>query len=135
MPKYLDPQGVSYLWSKIQNISKDKLIYYSKTKEQWNINPQLLSKKDVLYIYTNYKKIKKQGEQDQIIIPGLKVGDGKSYLIDLPFINDVSNSDFENILLQHINNKTIHVTQEEKIFWNNKLNLFLQEENLVLNRN
>lgn len=135
MSKYLDPQGVSYLWSKIQNISKDKLIYYSKTKEQWNINPQLLSKKDVLYIYTNYKKIKKQGEQDQIIIPGLKVGDGKSYLIDLPFINDVSNSDFENILLQHINNKTIHVTQEEKIFWNNKLNLFLQEENLVLNRN
>lgn len=135
MPKYLDPQGVSYLWSKIQNISKDKLIYYSKTKEQWNINSQLLSKKDVLYIYTNYKKIKKQGEQDQIIIPGLKVGDGKSYLIDLPFINDVSNSDFENILLQHINNKTIHVTQEEKIFWNNKLNLFLQEENLVLNRN
>lgn len=135
MLKYLDPQGVSYLWSKIQNISKDKLIYYSKTKEQWNINPQLLSKKDVLYIYTNYKKIKKQGEQDQIIIPGLKVGDGKSYLIDLPFINDVSNSDFENILLQHINNKTIHVTQEEKIFWNNKLNLFLQEENLVLNRN
>ena len=135
MSKYLDPQGVSYLWSKIQNISKDKLIYYSKTKEQWNINPQLLSKKDVLYIYTNYKKIKKQGEQDQIIIPGLKVGDGKSYLIDLPFINDVSNSDFENILLQHINNKTIHVTQEEKIFCNNKLNLFLQEENLVLNRN
>ncbi len=134
MPKYLDPQGVSYLWSKIQNISKDRLIYYSKTKEQWNINPQLLSKKDVLYIYTNYKKIKKQGEQDQIIIPGLKVGDGKSYLIDLPFIN-ASNSDFENILLQHINNKTIHVTQEEKIFWNNKLNLFLQEENLVLNRN
>lgn len=135
MPKYLDPQGVSYLWSKIQNISKDRLIYYSKTKEQWNINPQLLSKKDVLYIYTNYKKIKKQGEQDQIIIPGLKVGDGKSYLIDLPFINNASDSDFENILLQHINNKTIHVTQEEKIFWNNKLNLFLQEENLVLNRN
>lgn len=135
MPKYLDPQGVSYLWSKIQNISKDKLIYYSKTKEQWNINPQLLSKKDILYIYTNYKKIRKQGEQDQIIIPGLKVGDGKSYLIDLPFINNTSNSDFENILLQHINNKTIHVTQEEKIFWSNKLNLFLQEENLVLNRN
>lgn len=134
MPKYLDPQGVSYLWSKVQDISKDKLIYYSKTKEQWNINPQLLSKKDVLYIYTNYKKIRKQGEQDQIIIPGLKVGDGKSYLIDLPFIN-TSNSDFENILLQHINNKTIHVTQEEKIFWSNKLNLFLQEENLVLNRN
>lgn len=132
MPKYLDPEGVFYLWSKVQNISKDRLIYYAKTKEQWNINPSILSEKDVLYIYTNYKKIQK--EEEEIIIPGLKFGDGKSYLIDLPFINDISNNSFEDILLEHINNKTIHVTQEEKIFWNNKLNLSLQKENLVLNR-
>lgn len=137
MPKYLDPQGVSYLWSKIQNISKDKLIYYSKTKEQWNINPQLLSKKDVLYIYTNYKKIKKQGEQDQIIIPGLKIGDGTTYLIDLPFINDTAGgSEIEQMILDHINNNVIHISAEERNFWNNKLNLLLQPETqtLILNR-
>lgn len=133
MPKYLDPQGVSYLWSKIQHIVHDRLIYYSKTKEQWNMNPTLVSEKDVLYIYTNYKTVEKDGEE--IIIPGLKVGDGKGYLIDLPFINNVGSEDIEQLLMDHINNHSIHVTQEEKMFWNNKLNLSLHEENLVLNRN
>lgn len=133
MPKYLDPQGVSYLWSKIQHIVHDRLIYYSKTKEQWNMNPTLVSEKDVLYIYTNYKIVEKDGEE--IVIPGLKVGDGKGYLIDLPFINNVGSEDIEQLLMDHINNHSIHVTQEEKIFWNNKLNLSLHEENLVLNRN
>lgn len=133
MPKYLDPQGVSYLWSKIQHIVHDRLIYYSKTKEQWNMNPALISEKDVLYIYTNYKTIEKDGEE--IVVPGLKVGDGKGYLIDLPFINSVGGEDLEQLLMDHINNHSIHVTQEEKMFWNNKLNLSLHEENLVFNRN
>lgn len=133
MPKYLDPQGVSYLWSKIQHIVHDRLIYYSKTKEQWNMNPTLISEKDVLYIYTNYKTIEKDGEE--IVVPGLKIGDGKGYLIDLPFINSVDGEDLEQLLMDHINNHSIHVTQEEKMFWNNKLNLSLHGENLVLNRN
>ena len=131
MPEYLDPQGVSYLWSKIKNITQHNIIFQSKTVEQWNIDKFLISKKDVLYIYTNYKTIVQ--DEKELVIPGLKLGDGNSYLIDLPFLN---NDRFERVLLEHINNGTIHVSPEDRWFWNNKINVNaqIQEENLVFNR-
>lgn len=133
MPKYLDPQGVSYLWSRIKNITKNNLVYYAKTTQEWNNNRNLLSEKNVLYIYTDYKTIERDGEQ--ILLPGLKVGDGTSYLIDLPFLNQSSNLDQQ--FLDHINNNVIHVSLADREFWNNKLNLLqlqLQNEVLILNR-
>lgn len=135
MPKYLDSDGVAYLWRKIKNNLNNKIIYYSKTKSEWNLNRDFMSQKNVLYIYTDYKTIEKDGEQ--ILIPGLKIGDGTTYLIDLPFINDTSRgSELEQLILDHINNKVIHISQEERNFWNNKLNLLLQPDTqtLVLNR-
>lgn len=132
MPKYLDPEGISYLWSKIKHIENNKLIYYSNSKENWDLNPNFLSEKNVLYIYTNYAIVNKNDKE--IAIPGLKIGDGKSYLIDLPFVNDSSN--FNEILIDHINNNVIHISAADRLFWNNKLNLTLreQEQNLILNR-
>lgn len=132
MPKYLDPEGISYLWSKIKHIENNKLVYYSNSKENWDLNPNFLSEKNVLYIYTNYAIINK--DDKKIAIPGLKIGDGKSYLIDLPFVNDSSN--FNEILIDHINNNVIHISAADRLFWNNKLNLTLreQEQNLILNR-
>lgn len=135
MPKYLDSDGVAYLWRKIKNNLNNKMIYYSKTKSEWNLNRDFMSQKNVLYIYTDYKTIEKDGEQ--ILIPGLKIGDGTTYLIDLPFVNDTSRgSELEQLILDHINNKVIHISAEERNFWNNKLNLLLQPDTqtLVLNR-
>lgn len=94
-----------------------------------------MSQKNVLYIYSDYKSIERDGEQ--ILIPGLKIGDGTTYLIDLPFVNDTSKgSELEQLILDHINNKVIHISAEERNFWNNKLNLLLQPDTqtLVLNR-
>ena len=116
MPKYLDPEGISYLWSKIKHIENNKLIYYSNSKENWDLNPNFLSEKNVLYIYTDYATIDK--DDKEITIPGLKIGDGKSYLIDLPFVNDSSN--FNEILIDHINNNVIHISAYDRLFWNNK---------------
>lgn len=131
MHKYLDPEGVSYLWSKIKNISKKNLVYYSNSTYDWNKNPLLISEKNVLYIYTDYKRIR--DGNDEILIPGLKVGDGSTYLIDLPFLNSAA---IEQDFMDHINDKVIHVSLYDREFWNNKLNLELelQEENLILNR-
>lgn len=135
MPKYLDSDGVAYLWRKIKNNLNNKIIYYSKTKSEWNSDRDFMSQKNVLYIYSDYKSIERDGEQ--ILIPGLKIGDGTTYLIDLPFVNDTSRgSELEQLILDHINNKVIHISAEERNFWNNKLNLLLQPDTqtLVLNR-
>lgn len=129
--KYLDPLGVSRLWREIKDITKHHLVYYSKTTQEWNEDIHLLSQKDVLYIYVDYKTIQQNGEE--IVLPGLKIGDGTSYLIDLPFLNKTSN--IEDQMINHINNNTIHVTLQDRIFWNNKINLELEDENLILNRN
>lgn len=131
MPKYLDSAGVSYLWSKIKHTTQQNLIYYSKTKQEWNSDIYFISQANVLYIYSNYKTVIQDGEE--ILLPGFKMGDGKTYLIDLPFLNDNS---IEDTLLDHINDNIIHVSLDDRNFWDNKLNLELelQNETLILNR-
>lgn len=134
MPKYyLNDEGIAYLWSKLENKIQDNLIYYSKTTAQWNAEITTIGEKNVLYIYTDYKTVEQQGEE--YFLPGLKVGDGTSYLIDLPFLNDTSA--LNQALLDHINNHIVHITPEQRAFWNDKLNYqsLLINETLVLNRN
>lgn len=133
MPKYLDSSGVAYLWGKLKNDLNDKMVYYSRTKEEWDSDIETISQKDVLYIYSDYKTIQKDGKQ--IFLPGIKIGDGTSYLIDMPFIND-SNPELEQLVLDHINNTVVHIQPGERDFWNNKLNysLDIDRQNLTLNR-
>ena len=133
MPKYLDSDGVAYLWGKLKNNLNNKIVYYSRTKDEWNADASLIAQKDVLYIYSDYKIIQKDGKQ--ILLPGLKIGDGMSYLIDMPFVNS-TDSGIEQLILDHINNNVIHISAAERNFWNNKLNYSFNEEsqNLTLNR-
>ena len=134
MPKYLDSDGVAYLWRKLKNNLSNKMIYYSKKKADWDADRDMVSQKDALYIYSDYKLIEQDGKQ--IYMPGIKIGDGTSYLIDLPFANQNKNNEIEDLLLDHINNRIVHISAEQRDFWNNKLNLLLtpQSQTLVLNR-
>lgn len=129
MPKYLDRQGVAFLWSKITNINKNKLNFYSDTVEGWKSKIHYVAEQNTMYIYIDYKK----DEDQDFYIPGIKLGDGKTYLIDLPFLNNI-NSDIDKQILQHVKNKDIHITSQQRLFWNNKLNLTMDNENLVFNR-
>ena len=133
MPKYLDSDGVAYLWGKLKNNLNNKIVYYSRTRDEWNADASLIAQKDVLYIYSDYKTIQKDGKQ--ILLPGLKIGDGMTYLIDMPFVNS-TDSGIEQLVLDHINNNVIHISASERDFWNNKLNYSFNEQsqNLTLNR-
>ena len=66
----------------ITQIENGKVLY--GTTEDWNSQPELVAKKGYLYVYSDYK----QDEQEQNIA-GFKIGDGTSYLIDLPFTDSV----------------------------------------------
>lgn len=133
MPKYLDSNGVAYLWKKLKNNLNNKIVYYSKKKSEWDADRDIIAEKDVLYIYSDYKTIQKDGKQ--LLVPGLKIGDGMTYLIDMPFVNS-TDSGIEQLVLDHINNNVIHINATERNFWNNKLNYSFNEEsqNLILNR-
>ena len=75
-----------------------------------------------------------------INIPNIKIGTGNAYVQDLAFVDEKT----RDMLIEHIHNQDIHTTLQEKIFWNNKINVDdaeeqitgeLEDETLILNRN
>lgn len=83
---------------------------FSDTTAGWNAKPDHIAKKDTIYVYTDYKVV------DNESIPNIKIGDGSSYLIDMPFLSDSG------------------VTPEQIEFWNSKVSCFIDsedEENLI----
>ena len=99
------------------------------TTENWDNDLLYIPEKGLIIVYSDKGVIIRDGQT--INVAGVKIGDGTSYLIDLPFIGD----ELGAILEDHIQDTNIHVTLEEKQFWNNKLNFELVEETLILNRN
>ena len=92
------------------------------TTAEWDAQRDLVGVKNVVYVYSDHETT-----EDGRPIPGFKVGDGMAYLIDAPFNDDLA--------MRHIYNTTIHVTEEEKAFWNSKVTAYLDFEdieNLVL---
>lgn len=72
---------------------------------------------------------------DGVNYPGIKIGDGLAYVVDLPFFGDDETARIIDILNDHIENTEVHITNEERSFWNAKLNCEIDDENLILTRN
>lgn len=89
--------------------TEDLKIAFSKTTAEWNEQVQLMSIKNAVYIYTDYKVV------DGVNYPGIKIGDGLAYVIDLPFVTAedkrISSADIAN--------------------WNNKVAVRINGENLI----
>lgn len=102
----------SYTDEALTRLYADVAKILTGTQAQWNSDPQRIAEKNTIYIYTDHETNPETGEP----IPAMKVGDGRTYLIDMEFITDYAAE-----LLAHINNGDIHVTLEEKRFWNNKV--------------
>lgn len=106
----------------------DRTAIHYNTTATWNSTPTLVAEKGHIYVYSDYDT--KEVEGETVNIPALKIGDGTSYLIDMPFI--ASSDDDEWI--DHINNWSIHVSPEDRTDWNNKVSANVNEpdENLIL---
>lgn len=132
MPKheqqFLDRQGTQILWNKVKTLTSKNISYESRTAEEWNQDIYYQSQANVLYIYRDYKQV------DGIKVSAMKIGDGTSYLIDLPFIGESISQRLEN----HIADTISHITDQERDFWNNKVTAFsdsVDNENLILSKN
>lgn len=89
-------------------------IIHRDTTQHWNAQRTLVSKAGHIYIYTDKETV------DGRNIPGIKIGDGLAYLIDMPFIDTTEN------------------TQPGSEYWNKKVKCFLSQgenENLVFTKN
>ena len=105
----------------------------SDTTANWYSNISFIPLAGEAIIYTDYESKTENG--DTVLIPGIKIGDGKTYGVDLPFVGD----DIRDEIMAHIADGSLHVTSIERMFWNNKINVNDSQEVingvLVFNRN
>ena len=101
--------------------SVDLNIVSENTESGWSGTPMYVPKNGEICLYTDTGKI--------------KIGDGSVCLVDLPFIGEAAVDEVKELLRKHIEDQNIHVTQEEKNFWNAKLNYDVDGEILMFNRN
>ena len=116
-------EGVTLLGNKtFYELFPDFLNSFSKTyyatTQQWAAEPTLIAEENSLYVYRDYYQI------DGKDIPRFKIGDGQAYLIDLPFIDAQ--------IQAHIADTTIHITQEEREYWNAKSRIIQDGEMLII---
>ena len=108
------------------------------TTENWNNARGFRPLEGEIIIYDDYE-IDSEGNN----IPAFKIGDRSgTYVQDLPFVGD----DIRKKLINHINNGEIHVSDSDRAFWNNKINIddsgerissegaLLEDENLIFSR-
>ena len=112
----------------------------------WNAAIGFIPLAGEIIVYTDYETktytVEEFGEEvtKTVDIPNIKIGTGNAYVQDLAFVDEKT----RDMLMEHINNHDIHVTLQEKLFWNNKINIDdsediahdeLLDETLILNRN
>lgn len=110
-----------------------RIINKSDTTYNWNNAITFIPLKGEIIIYTDRSE-KDDGNGNKIKTPGIKIGDGNAYLIDLPFVGEDMAERILEQLNDHVNNQMVHVTSEDRAFWNAKLNCDIEEETMILNR-
>ena len=111
------------------NLNENRI--FVDTTINWQTKPNFIPNTGDIIIFLDKEILTKDNQI--ITIPGIKIGDGDAYNLDLPFIGD----EILDQLLDHIFNSSIHTTSVEKTFWNNKLNCedVVVRGTLILNRN
>lgn len=111
----------------------DLRIVSEDTTAGWNDKLDYVPKRGEIVLYTDRDTIiDEQG--NTIMVPGIKIGDGNAYLVDLPFQDEATRNKALEELKNHEANTSIHVTEEEKEFWNAKLNYDVAGDELIFTR-
>lgn len=91
------------------------------TTENWNKAINFIPLRGEVIVYSDYYQIENDGETK--ITPAIKIGDGLAYVVDLPFVSDPESTQaIQEQLYSHINNSLIHVSDNDRTSWDDKLN-------------
>lgn len=105
----------------------DAPIHYGAT-EEWNSKTDLIGQKGHIYVYNDYSETEIGGEI--VPVPNIKIGDGKAYLIDSPFVT----ASAENMINTHISDNSVHVSEEDRAAWSDKIRCYIapdDPENII----
>jgi hypothetical protein len=111
-----------------------RIAHRSDTTANWDAARTFIPLRGEIIIYTDHGQMN-DGFGNTINVPGIKIGDGSAYLIDLPFVGAEERYAILQELRAHTGDWSIHVSAEDRTFWNNKLNYTINDGNLTFNRN
>lgn len=122
---YLDYAGLSLYTELIKSYIGDTQpqVFYDTTAN-WAKQTSLVSVRGAIYIYSDYR------DDNGTDIPYLKIGDGTSYVVDLPFVGKLYDD--------HLVDTVKHITSSERTAWNNKVRCYLDSndsEKLIFTTN
>ena len=120
---------------KLPDIGVRSIQYH--TEEEWNAQPTLITSEGALYIYSDHTKVIDPQTGEVTLIPALKIGDGVSYLSELPFIGGGSDPEIAqkvevltHVVDDHIQDGYVHIQNGERETWNSKIRAKIDEENV-----
>lgn len=96
---------------------------YCESTAYWHSQPTFKGNKGDIIIYSDYRK-----NGDGKYVAGIKIADGLTDVIDLPFIIDI----LESELTSHINDTSIHVSKSEKEAWNEKVSVKMGDNDTLI---
>ncbi len=101
------------------------------TTAEWRAISSYIPPRGTILIYSDH------GTSNGKNVPGIKVADGLAYGIDQPFVGDDIRDSILETLNNHINDQVRHITNDERTFWNSKINCenTIAGEILIFKRN
>ena len=96
------------------------------TTAYWEEHLDYVPSKGEIVVYTDRSTI------DGVQYPGVKIGDGKAFGVDLPFVGDDRNTMILDLLNIHVNDTDKHLVPGERNSWNNKVSCSIDGERLIL---
>ena len=85
--------GEAYVDFNGQRIKISSASVFTKTTAEWNQETDYISIAGAIYIYSDARSYQEEYEEEgqtltrTVYVPGVKIGDGTSRVIDLPYVN------------------------------------------------
>ncbi len=96
------------------------------TTDGWAVRTNYVPRVGEIIVYSDRRVV---GEMNY---PGIKIGDGNAFVVDLPFVGDDVTDVITEALNTHLMDNVRHITDEERTYWNNKLDWKMDDETLTL---
>ena len=96
------------------------------TSAHWAERLDYVPAKGEIIVYSDRRTI------NDVPYPGIKIGDGNAYVVDLPFAGDDTSNIITDIIESHINDTVIHVSSSDRDNWNRKISCRIDGERLIL---
>lgn len=121
-------------WDVLGDIAGQNIMIGTTT--EWQSRSTYVAPQGTILVFTDHGTLTLNNGIVKTV-PGIKISDGSTPCIDLPFVGDDVVIPLRNELNAHITNNVIHVTQQDKDSWNNKITCTdtVVENNLILTRN